>query len=304
MVYPKNFHIVKFPLDFENTRERLKRRNIGFNFPILVVRASEMFSNIIEYHDAMKRNGFSGALMHYQIDENGLIYEARDTIYQNGFADRIDVDADDFVKNAILIQVHSDSTSVLSDNLDIYKSLKKLLLFLCKTEILCPITDIKDMGNFMCMSSPSFNSSDFFKLRKSIMNDMFPTKKLDWNFAETQQYSIIDVPDYEQNKRTITYISRVLAESMDYDKWNPVAENIIKANKDVINKLSKQGVKNSDILDTPLNPGTLLIAPPTKFIYFVKKIKKNAGIALGKQIITNTIANSIYQISEEVKSLK
>ena len=136
------------------------------------------------------------------------------------------------------------------------------------------------------------------------MNDMFPTKKLDWNFAETQQYSIIDVPDYEQNKRTITYISRVLAESMDYDKWNPVAENIIKANKDVVNKLSKQGVKNSDILDTPLNPGTLLIAPPTKFIYFVETIKKNAGIALGKQIITNTIANSIYQISEEVKSLK
>lgn len=307
MIYPKNFHIVKYPLDFENTRERRKRVNIGFNYPILIIRNVEMFQNIIEYHRAMKQQGYSGALMHYQIDEEGLIYEGRDIIYQNGFADRNDIDADEYVKNAILIQVCSDDNMVLSRNKEVYKSLKNLVEYLCRVQLLCPVADIKDFGEFAALSSPSFQSDDFFDMKKSIMNDIFPTKKMDWKFAASQQYSLVVVPDWEEQYRTTTYISRCLAESMDYDKWNPIAENIKKSNKDVMQKIRSATYREyypEDDFDVPIEPGTLVVAPPTKFMYFIESIRKNAGISLGKQLATNTIAASIYQISEEVKNMK
>ena len=297
MRYTNGLSIIEYPLVFENTRERTKRRNIGFNFPILISIVDSQMKNIVDTHQSFKDGGFSGLPMHYYIDKDANIYKGRPTTFQNGYAEHNYISLDEYIKNSIMISVERPRSNAAST-----EAITKLCAYICLTEYLYPMSDIYSLSDFFCIS----NNAEFYdvnSVRENVMKELFPDFDRNYALLNENNYSVIIIPDEDKKYRTIYNISKVLAMSSDFDKWFRVANLIRRANPEVVSYLRKNNPDKSEeeILFAPIEVSTILLAPPSPFENIKKSIVHNRRISTGYEHIVNTYAEAAKDISDEIK---
>ena len=297
MKYAGDLNIIEYPLVFENTRKRIKRRNIGFNFPILISVTDSHFENIIDTHQNFKDRGFSGLPMHYYIDRNADIFKCRPTHFQNGYAEHDYISLDEHIKNSIIISVERPKSIKTST-----EAVTKLCAYLCLTEYLYPISDIYSLNEFFCVPDDDA-FYDIESIRQDAMKELFPNFNRNYELLYKNNYGVIIVPDEDPKYRTIHNISKVLAMNSDFDKWFAVANLIRRANPELISYLRKNNPEKSEeeILFTPLEVSTIILAPPSPFENVKKSIINNRRAETGYEHIVNIYADAAKNISEEVK---
>lgn len=297
MRYANGLSIIEYPLVFENTRERIKRRNIGFNFPILISVVDSQMKNIADTHQSFKDSGFSGLPMHYYIDKNAYIYKGRPTVFQNGYAEHNYISLDEYVKNSIIISVERPRNNNAS-----IEAITKLCAYICLTEYLYPMSDIYSLSDFFCIS----NNNEFYdanSIKENVTKELFPDFDRNYSLLNNNNYSVIVVPDEDKEYRTIYNISKVLAMNSDFDKWFRMANLIRRANPEVVSYLRKNNPDKTEeeILFAPIEVSTILLAPPSPFENIKRSIVQNRRISTGYEHIVNMYAEAAKNISEEIK---
>ena len=298
MRYANELNIIEYPFVFENIRKRIPRRNIGFNSPIIIAMTDITFDNIMDAHQSFKDNKFSGLPMHFYIDKDLYIYKCRPTTYQNGYAEHEYISLDDYMKNAILIQV--DSYAPI-ENLN--KTLIDLCAYICQTEYLCPQTDIFDISEAFCAPKKDL-LFDIEEIRDGVMNELYPDYNRNYKLLFDNNHSLIVIPDINPKYRTIKSISSVLAMSSDFDKWFSIANMIRRANPDLMNLLKGEYSEKTEdeLLFVPISISTMIITPPCAFEYVKKSIIASRQADAGYKYIVNTNAEAAKNIFLEIKN--
>ena len=279
-----DFHIIKLPLTFENTRPRKGNRGIGINAPIILTKTE--FSknvNIEEDNEAYQKGGYSGLPMHFKITRsagedgyyyNADIYECRPLNYQNGFADADRITLNDEVKNSIVVQIESDNTITFNaeNNVSIKDALVNLCAYICQHEFLNPMTDIVDFSEIFCDSDRTLSESSIQDLKESVMQKLYPDLHNNWTYISQNHFGCLVIPNIEAKKRTLLHLAKISMKSLDFKMWYPCLSCIIKANVELIDALSNQNPSMTieEICLVPLRPTTLIITPPTPYIYDIE----------------------------------
>lgn len=302
MIYANKLNIIEYPFCFENTRKRIKRRNVGFNFPILLHVANLEFKNIIDAHHNFKDGGYSGLPMHYYIDKNANIYKCRPMTFQNGYAEHEDISVDEYVKNSILIQIEQPKSQNSNSVNPIIRAIMDLCAYICLNEQLCPQTDIFNFYSIFCLPD-RVTFFDTQGIKDEVMNILFPNFNRNYQLLNNEDCSILIVPDMDSKYKTISGISSILAMSSDFEKWFPIANAIRRANSELINLLKQKYPKltEDELLFVPIDTLTALISPPCPFEYVKKSIIDGVRANTAYKYIVNTYAESAKNIFLEIK---
>lgn len=295
--YSQNLYITEYPFEFTQRVTRVKRKKIGYSNPILVNYTTDNISSIQNYHDSFKQNGFSGLPMHYLIDTDGVIYKGRPTEYRNGYQEHNFISLTDTAKNAIIVTLKwQDEVSFYASSQK--QSLINLLSYLCVTEYLTPHQDIYNMSEFF-LNNEGLDVISQTELREAVSDSLFPTYNRNFTALEENGYLAFVVPN-DYSTYTIAKISKILAMSVDFNNWYPIANIIRLANRDLVVGLKETAQEENQELFAPIEPGTLIIAPKSPFSLYKDSLIENDKACIGFEFTANMLAGAAASIQSEI----